>query len=354
MLKNMKIYGFLLTCLFTVCAGAQDKLEVKGKMPDRHVLYVSNGTETLQTVSNQFGFSVTKLSSYNAININASAVLPKGTAIRIPLTRDNLLQHASDNSAPVVHVIGKGDNLYRLSKIYHNISMASLREWNHLKNDLVKAGQQVIIGYMVNAKPTETKDLKPTVIKDIPAVQSPGYNTQADPGKIYTEKKQPPAPTPVKKEEPVIGPASELLPGTKKQSEEKPATDNKPLKEEPKETPVVTDVYVPAEGDEGYYASGYAEHEKARLQQFRSGDAATFKTISGWTDRKYYVLMNDIAPKTIVRITGPGNKSVCAMVLGPLQETKGASGLLLRISNSAASALGIADQKFTVTVTYFE
>jgi len=56
----------------------------------------------------------------------------------------------------------------------------------------------------------------------------------------------------------------------------------------------------------------------------------------------------------VVRITGTTNKSICAMVLGPLQETKGAAGLLLRISNSAISALGITDAKFTVTVTYFE
>jgi hypothetical protein len=65
-------------------------------------------------------------------------------------------------------------------------------------------------------------------------------------------------------------------------------------------------------------------------------------------------LINDIAPETIVRITAPNNKSVCAKVLGPLQETKGGSGLLLRMSNSAASALGIIDTRFTVTVTHFE
>jgi hypothetical protein len=66
------------------------------------------------------------------------------------------------------------------------------------------------------------------------------------------------------------------------------------------------------------------------------------------------VLINDVAPETIVRITAPNNKSICAKVLGPLQETKGANGLLLRMSNSAASTLGITDPKFTVTVTFFE
>ncbi|MEI2711637.1 MAG: hypothetical protein V9E96_21885 [Chitinophagaceae bacterium] len=40
--------------------------------------------------------------------------------------------------------------------------------------------------------------------------------------------------------------------------------------------------------------------EKIKLLE---GDCATFKTTSGWSDRKYYVLVNNITPGTIVRIT---------------------------------------------------
>jgi hypothetical protein len=112
--------------------------------------------------------------------------------------------------------------------------------------------------------------------------------------------------------------------------------------------------YAPKEGDEGFFATLYAQQVNDQNKQFHSGDAATFKTISGWSDRKYYVLMNDVAPETIVRITAPNNRSICAKVLGPLQETKGGSGLMLRMSNSAASVLGITDPRFTVTVTYYE
>ena len=65
-------------------------------------------------------------------------------------------------------------------------------------------------------------------------------------------------------------------------------------------------------------------------------------------------LMNDVPVGSVVRITGVSNKSVCAKVLGPLQEAKGAPGLLVRISNSAAAVLGINDTKFPITVTYFE
>lgn len=345
----MKIYSFLLACLLSLVAGAQQTLEVKGKFPDIYVLYVSTGTETLQSVSNQFGFSVAKLSTFNAVNINPAAVLPRGTAIKIPLSSNNLLQQPSENSAPVVHVIKKGDNLYRLSNLYNKVPMARLREWNKLKNDIVKNGQEVIIGYMVNAKPTAAAtDKKTVVIKETPPVTAPATVAEETTQKV-PEKKQATAPASLvtQKDTPVHQP----IPETEKS---KPAEEKKAVVAEKKPEPATEIDYTPKEGDEGYFAAGYMEHDKAAVQQFRSGDAATFKTISGWTDRKYYVLMNEIAPKTIVRITGPGNKSVCAMVLGPLQETKGASGMLLRISNSAASALGITDQKFTVTVTYFE
>ena len=349
MRMNMKIYSFLLACLLGLVAGAQQTLEVKGKFPNIYVLYVSTGTETLQTVSNQFGFSVAKLSAFNAVNINPAAVLPRGTAIKIPLGVNNLLQQPSENSAPVVHVIKKGDNLYRLSNLYNKVPMARLREWNKLKNDVVKNGQEVIIGYMVNAKPIAAIADK----KNLPAKETPPPVTEAaviveeTPKKVPEKKQVTTSPVIEKKDTPVSPP-------TLVSEKVKPAEEKKTAVAEKKPEPATEIDYTPKEGDEGYFAAGYMEHDKAALQQFRSGDAATFKTISGWTDRKYYVLMNEIAPKTIVRITGPGNKSVCAMVLGPLQETKSASGVLLRISNSAASALGISDQKFTVTVTYFE
>lgn len=342
--KNMKIYGLLLACLVTLVSAAQEKLEVKGKTPNLYVLYVLNGSETLQTVSNQFGFSVKKLSDYNRININASAVLPKGTKIKIPLTHDNLLQRQNENSAPVIHVIGKGENIYRISKLYYNVPMANLREWNHLAKNVVKPGQQLIIGYMVNAKlVTETK---PNVASDMTLAKPKPTSPAEETVKRTTEKKNTLVVPPAVKKDTVVIPTTTVPVA--------PAETKAPVKPVVKEEAIVNSDYVPRDDDEGYFAAAYTEHEKAQIQQFRSGDAATFKTISGWTDRKFYVLMNDIAPKTIVRVTGQGNKSICAMVLGPLQETRGASGLLARISNSAAAALGLADQKFTVTVTYFE
>lgn len=330
---------WLIACFFTVTVSAQRKLVIMGKSPDNYIVYAASGKESLKDVSNQFGLSVAKISGYNKININAAALLPKGTAIKVPVTKDNLLQHPADASAPVYYVVKKGDNLFRVSQSNYKVPVARLKEWNHLKSDMLKNGQSIIIGYMLNAgsvasdadlAANETAALTNTAV------------TEASAKKATVQKKteMPAPPQPEKSVTVTSGPAK-----TENKTEAPAAEKNKKI---------INAVYIPKEGDEGYFAIGYAEEANEKTQQFKSGDAATFKSISGWTDRKFYVLMNDVAPKTIVRITGTNKKSVCAMVLGPLQETKGASGLLLRLSNSAASALGLSDQVFPVTITYYE
>ncbi len=353
--KDAMKTGWLFILLLCGSATAQDKLTIAGKGNDLHVLYPATGNESLQQISSRFGLSVNKLSQYNGINVNANTPFAKGTQVKIPVTRDILLQQPGENSAPVYHIIHKGDNLYRLSILYNKVSIASLRSWNHLKKDIVKDGQPLIIGYMVNAAaPVIASETKKPVVKDVDA--SVTQTPVQEPGKIYSDKKTIPAPVAVKKD---IVPAAEKKEESKPVVKETVAENKQPVTITPKEEKKTVlnnteSEYSPKDGDEGFYAIEYAATSKDRTQQYRTGDAATFKTISGWTDRKFYVLMNDVAPKTVVRITGPTQKSICAVVLGPLQETKGAAGILLRVSNSAAAALGITDQKFTVALTYFE
>jgi LysM repeat protein len=333
--------SWLIACFFTLTVSAQRKLVIMGKSPDNYIVYVTSGKESLKEVSNHFGLSVAKLSAYNKININAGTALPKASSVKIPVTKDNLLQHPADASAPVYYIVKKGDNLFRISQANYKVPTARIKEWNHLKSDVLKKGQPIIIGYMLNAG-SVTGEADVAVNEAAPQTNTAVAETT---GKKTTvqKKTEMPAPAPSeKKVAEVSGPAK---------------ADNKTsvavLEPEKNKKPSNT-VYTPKEGDEGYFAIGYSEDADEKTQQFKSGDAATFKSISGWTDRKFYVLMNDVAPKTIVRITGANKKTVCAMVLGPLQETKGASGLLLRVSNSAASALGLTEQVFPVTITYYE
>lgn len=98
----------------------------------------------------------------------------------------------------------------------------------------------------------------------------------------------------------------------------------------------------------GYFRDQYEESGKAS-----SGVAGIFKSTSGWSDGKYYALMNNVVVGTIVKIIFPQtNKTIYAKVLGELPEMKESTGLALRISDAAASELGAANNKFSVDVRY--
>ncbi len=348
----MKCFFSMIACFLILTVAAQEKLVLQGKVPNLYVVYTVKSETSLQSISNQFGQSVTKLSTYNGLD--RTAALAKGKQIKIPLTQYNLIRSKGDNSsAPVYHIVEKGETLLQVSK-ENKLAMTTLRQWNGLKKDAVKPGQALIIGYMVNARIIEEKlpetskeETAKKLTNDIPVI-----NVEASPvvNKVETVKKPVENTTTVKAETkaptkkdppPVVQTVEKNTPAAVKQPEQAVQT-------------TATVSSVTKEVDEGYFAEPFTEHPEDQTQQYQSGDAATFKTISGWSDRKYYVLINDVAPETIVRITAPNNKSICAKVLGPLQETKGGSGLLLRMSNSAASVLGITDPKFTVTVTYFQ
>lgn len=347
----MKNLCWLIACFFTISVTAQDKLVALGKAPNSYIRHKVMSGEALSTIANRYGSTSPQLAKFNGIKM--SGVLKQGMLLKIPLTRNNLAQGQSATfNEPVYHVVAKGDNLYHISQAFHNVNIQSLRDWNGLKKDMVKNGQALIVGYMKGGRKADLA-AKAASAK-APAV-APTPATQPE----TTEKTV--AAIPENKPESKKETASTVV--SVKSEESKPATVNTPVsKPLATEAPAKTDTYdqasanyIPKAGDEGFFALPYAHHDQALNPQFRSGDVGIFKTISGWTDRKFYVLMNDVTPGTIVRITSPANKSICAKVLDGLVETKGATGLLLRMSNAAAVALDIADGKSsTVSVTFFE
>ncbi|MFP5042496.1 LysM peptidoglycan-binding domain-containing protein [Parasediminibacterium sp. JCM 36343] len=100
--------------------------------------------------------------------------------------------------------------------------------------------------------------------------------------------------------------------------------------------------------EEGFFATYF--NRKSISSNIVMGDAGTFKSSSGWSDKKYYALVNDISQGTIIRITA-NNKSICAKVLGPLPSIKEDAGYLIRINAASAAALGV-DGRFAATINY--
>ncbi len=346
----MKLFSCFLGCLISITALAQDRLVVMGSGANFYINRVSSGSIPLKSFAIQFDVPVAVLAQYNAVSVNAT--IQKGDLVKIPLTKNNFVQKArAGKYQPVYYIFKTGDNLSRISQRYNKINIDTLKKWNDLNEDYVPEGKPLTIGFLMNEK----------VLFTTAAYQAIAYDTIPNPNELDAAKygaktivgEMKPVPVPVPEppaEKPVIiNPATESTKATPKKKQTKNIVEVVSEKQ--------TDGaynYKPKPTDEGYFAHSYFAQEKNRAYQFLTGDAGVFKTISGVVDRKFYVLANEILPGTILRITTSNKKSICAKVLGPLPETKGAEGLLLRMNNAAASALGISEDRFTVSISYIE
>jgi LysM repeat protein len=292
----------------TIIAFAQKKVLVQGTYPILFIQHKVISGETLYSISKLYNLTVEQVAKQNGLD--GSAVLAIDKVMKISLDGKNFTQDGQSTEAealvPLHHIVKAGDNLFRISQTYGKVRIDFLREWNDLNNDVIQQGQNIIIGHLkVDKKKTAEVITRTTTEEEEKNSQGYGSSEPAKPTTTQTN------------------------------------TTNEP-------TPIAV---TNGDDDEGVFAGTFTAKGK---DVTRVGDCATFKTTSGWTDRKYYVLINDIAPGTIVRITADNNKSVCAKVLGPLPVMKENNNLLLRLSNAAASVLRITDAKFTVRLTYFD
>ena len=290
---------WLIASLFLVpfAGRAQSKLLVLGKCPECYVQYRLKPGETLESISALAGMSLAQLKAYNKISSADLTATP--SSVRIPLSASNLI--TSKTPLPVFHVVEKGDNLYRLNLQYFTPGIPRIKEWNQLKSETLKEGDMVMVGYLGGNEAlvnTPSVAALPTMVASTPKAAAPA------------------------------------------------AVEAAPLKQ------VVAIPQVSAA--EGYYAAQFSAALSAQQLLEISGTGGLFKSITGWGDKRYYVLMNDVVPGSIVRITVDQVKYICARVLGPIPDNKPNKGLLVRLSNAAAAALGVSEMMFTATVNYFQ
>ena len=106
---------------------------------------------------------------------------------------------------------------------------------------------------------------------------------------------------------------------------------------------------------QGYFKNHFEQQSKLSAPtKDETVTASIFKTLSGWEDGKYYLLIDNVQPGTIVGIINPSNnKAIYAKVLGEMSGIRQNQGLDIRISNAGAAALDITEQdKFIVKVNY--
>lgn len=317
---------FIIALFFYSPSSAQDKLLVaEGTSPNLYIIHTVTPKENYYSVGRMYNVSPKDLAPYNDLTFEKGFTL--GQIIKIPLGPNNFSQgdalKENEVAVPVYHIIQAKEGLYRVSVKYNKVSLDALKKWNKLSGDAVSNGTKLIVGYL-----KVLKDQSPL------ASQAMKVNPPDVAIKKTEDKKQP-----IKKQEEKI---NEPEPKVKK-----PIITDNPVDA----NTVKTNGTVNFNG--GKFKSMYNDQIKNRQLENVFGIAATFKTTSGWQDGKYYCFHNTAEPGTIIKVTNNANgKSIYAKVLDAIPDIKQNSGLLLRISNSAADELGVTDTKFDCSISY--
>jgi LysM repeat protein len=323
------VFAFLLIFISAIVFAQTTPLTVQ--LDSKNLPYLVHTLapkENFYSVGRIYNISPRVFAPYNGLELTSP--LSIGQALKIPLNEQNYWQSGTRKEnevvVPLYYPVGAGENLSTVSKLFKTDN-AALRSWNNLSSDALSTGKKIIIGFL-----KVDKTLSPLAAQGMSRQEPP--IVKQEPKK--EEVKQQPV---VKKEEPKVEPKPE------------------PKKEEPK--PVVKEQPKTQAQPVSYEGSGFFKEEyskqtnNGKYTANANGNGSTFKSTSGWSDGKYYVLVDNLEKGTIVMVRNPSNgKAVFAKVLAGVKETTPNSGALFLLSNAAASQLGISAEKFNAELVW--
>jgi LysM repeat protein len=367
----MKKFLVALSFLSAGLMAKSQNLVVEGTAPDLYITHTVAPKENFYSVGRLYNQNAKLIASFN--NLAMEKGLTIGQRVKIPLNEQNLDVNGNSNSGervPLTHIVGKSETLSRIGSD-HNASPQAIKQWNKLSSDNITPGTPLVVGHL---KMTSTAGVAKSAATPGSTQQAGSQSTTPEPAPVAAQKKPEATPqaaaekkdaTPPVREEatkpaesvtsaPAKEAAAKETPGTKEVEggslqggAVKAETAAKPADYSYSNTGSMSSV-------EGVFANVFTTAASQSSLNSKSGEAATFKSTSGWQDKKYYVLMNDVNPGTIVKIASTENKVIYAKVLGSMPDMKENNGLLLRISNAAASYLGIIDPRFPVQISYYQ
>lgn len=346
-----KVLFCLLMSIGNFASAQQSHPIIEGIAPDLYLTHSVSPKESFYSIGKLYNQQHGSIAAFNKIDLNNGVRI--GQALKIPVNNQNFDTTGVGINGimlvPLQHTVAKGETLFRIAK-NHGISVSLLKQMNNMKSDNIEVGQALKFG---NLKILQEQVMAFANLYHPAEGGEPYSMNEGVVAKLEIPVKN-------KRDEPIKTIVDTII--QKPQEVENVQTDtakkiDQVIKnnEGSRETKVVLQNTAPVVSAtmEGAFADYYSSEALTKILSIKNGEAATFKSTSGWHDQKFYVLINEIAPGTIVKITA-AEKTIYAKVLGPLPEMKDNNGLLLRISNSAASSLGIIDPKFGVQLSYYQ
>jgi hypothetical protein len=327
-MKNYYFFTLLLILITGVAAAQRGDIFVRSGDKGLFIEHKVAPKENFFSIGRLYTVHPKYVAAYNKLDMNKGLAI--GQLLQVPLSDTNFTQKGN-SGVPLYYKTGAGEGLMKVSGMYKNVSLETLRNWNNLPSNSVDAGKNLVVGFLI------TKEMPSVTL----AAKEPSQP-------VITKSDQPE----VKKEQPAVVTAPPAQVKTVEVVEKKVEPKQEQKKPEPnyvsqQEKGTVT--------ENGYFKSQF--EQQVRQTSARKEETVTsgiFKTTSGWVDSKYYLLIDKIQPGTIVRITNPvNNKFIFAKVLGEMSGIKQNEGLNIRISSAGASALQVTEtDKFILKVNY--
>ncbi len=323
-----KILSLAAILICSTIVFAQTGLVVHSNDQGLYLQHKVAAKENFYSIGRLYHISPREIESFNGLDMNKG--LSVGQTLKIPLTASNFSQNIA-NGQPIYYVVGTGEGLYRVSQKNKDVLMADLRKWNKLSSDKINPGQKLIVGYLLPS--VESGNMVNLPVREPEVKQQP-----------IEQKKEPV----VQKQETVVV--------REEPKREEPKREEPRQKTEQPATRTVSNVSL-NDANGGYFKSQFDLQVKAQpARTDQTASAGIFKTSSGWQDAKYYALIDNVDPGTIIKVINPTNsKVIYAKVLGEMSGIRQNQGYDVRISNAAATVLGVSDtdaDKFIVRVNY--
>lgn len=314
----------------------------EGISPNLYITHKVAPKENFYSIGRIYNISPRDIAPFN--NITLESGLNPGQVLRVPLNTTNFFQSgtadADETFVPLYHIVSAKEGLYRIGVHYNNLPVETLKQWNNIKEDAVKQGSRLIVGYLKVKK--ELSDVAGSGI---------GRTIESNTAVVTTAVK----PAQVEKQ-PEIKKADEATAVVKTKKEEtalvKPVAEEVNVVKTVKKEPEINNKAM-QKMPGGVFKSLYDNQNRETAMVTEEGNAGIFKSTSGWTDKKYYCLHNNTSPGTIVKVSNPANgKFVFAKVLDLIPDIKQNDGMMMIISNAAADELGVSENNFGCVITY--
>ena len=332
-MKNCFIILFILFVQTQFINAQPAELQVKKAEKGLYLEHKVAAKESFYSLGRLYNSHPKSIAAYNKLDMTKGLAI--GQSLRIPLTDTNFIQKGNKGT-PVFYKVGENEGLMKVSSLHNNVSLEDLRNWNGLKDNVVRPGANLVIGFLQSKEMPSVAYNPPAIVKE---------------EKILKEEKKE---GPVKKDL-AVDPKKEEPPKTSPVVVEKKESPKVEPKVETANQPVFSKQEIPTASTSGYFK----QHFDLQIRQnpIRKNETVTsgiFKTTSGWLDSKYYMLIDGVQPGTIIKVTNPANsKVIYAKVLGEMSGIQQNKGYDIRISSAGASALQLTEEdKFIVKVNY--